>query len=334
MTNPIDVQSPRAEHAADVARLINDLTNDWLEWARTSEDELQKFWRSAAQQGLVGLVDGAVAGYGRIYATDAERQRLWLEIWVKIGAEELGIEEALLERLYQKAAARAASSDAGVLLCCHVESRRTHWRQALLNRGFELSRRPVRMLAEFDEPPMNVNWPQGVHVRTFEPTDERSLYDLHMRALKDASDFEAPGYEEWRDFTVGAQSFDPHLCFIAEAGSELVGVALTHVSALDASLGWFDMLGVRADWRHRGIGGALTRHLLREYHRRGFRRVGAGTEVDNPTGAYRVVAAAGFRTVQQFETYAKKLSGPSSGSALFFTRSARRLGRLVARFSR
>ena len=60
--------------------------------------------------------------------------------------------------------------------------------------------------------------------------------------------------------------------------------------------GFVRWLGVRADWRGRGIGLALLSRAFREFHERGERNASSlHVDTDNPTGATRLYERAGMR---------------------------------------
>ncbi len=68
-----------------------------------------------------------------------------------------------------------------------------------------------------------------------------------------------------------------------------------------------DTLGVRRQWRKRGIGLALLRHSFGEFYRRGKRMAGLGVDAENLTGALRLYENAGMHVHLAFDHFEKEL---------------------------
>ena len=72
-------------------------------------------------------------------------------------------------------------------------------------------------------------------------------------------------------------------------------------------MGWVEVLGVRRQWRRRGLALALLLHAFGEFHRRGHKRVGLGVDGENTTGAVRLYEKAGMRPGRQWDVYERQL---------------------------
>ena len=110
--------------------------------------------------------------------------------------------------------------------------------------------------------------------------------------------FEREPFELWSHWFVKDTAFDPSLWFLAEAGDDLAGIALTRESETEPGLGWVRILGVIPEFRQRGLAQALLRHTFGEYASRGLERVGLGVDAENPTGAVRVYERAGMHVAR------------------------------------
>jgi ribosomal protein S18 acetylase RimI-like enzyme len=115
-----------------------------------------------------------------------------------------------------------------------------------------------------------------------------------MDSFADTWMFARESFEVWSHWFVKDNGFDPSLWFLAEAGDELAGIAMTRVSDNEQGLAWVRILGVLPKFRQRGLAQALLRHTFAEYARRGLDRVGLGVDAENPTGAVRVYERAGM----------------------------------------
>ena len=75
----------------------------------------------------------------------------------------------------------------------------------------------------------------------------------------------------------------------------------------DPQLAWINTVGVRSQWRRRGIAHALLRHSFRELYQRGKRRVALGVDSQSLTGATRVYERAGMKPVRTWVVFEKEL---------------------------
>jgi mycothiol synthase len=97
---------------------------------------------------------------------------------------------------------------------------------------------------------------------------------------------------------------DLSLWWVVDDGDELAAVSLNrwHFSG-DPQFGWIDVLGVRPEWRRRGLATALLLHTFRDFRRRGATRVGLGVDGENTTGAVRLYEQVGMRVVRRTDIY-------------------------------
>jgi GNAT superfamily N-acetyltransferase len=117
-------------------------------------------------------------------------------------------------------------------------------------------------------------------------------------------------YDAWHRNTLGRSDFDPSLCYVVQAGEEIVAATL---NLTFGDQGWIRTLGVRRPWRRSGVGLALLHQSFGEYYRRGVRTVALGVDAGNPTGATRLYEKAGMRPVLQFDFYQKMLRQEGGG---------------------
>ena len=91
----------------------------------------------------------------------------------------------------------------------------------------------------------------------------------------------------------------------AREGDEIVGVLRGDPERGGAA--WVGALGVRRQWRKRGLGLALLRHAFAEFYRRGQPRIGLGVDAQNPTGATRLYERAGMHIAYEAVAFSKEL---------------------------
>ena len=151
-------------------------------------------------------------------------------------------------------------------------------------------------------------WPDGVTVRTFEPGDEQTFYDVHQETFEDTWEPIREAYDEWAHWLLGGPDFVPELWFLASAGEEPAGFALCHPYKTRPELGWVRILGVRRAWRRRGLGRALLLHAFRELSKRGMRHAGLGVDATSLTGANKLYEQVGMRVTARFDIHEKVLA--------------------------
>lgn len=174
--------------------------------------------------------------------------------------------------------------------------------------GWKPIRSSYQMRIDLDGDMPEPRWPDGVAVRTLEPGEEERVYETNNAAFADHWDFAPQPYEHWRAY-VDRPNFDPSLWWLVEAGDELVAFsANTWHSSGDRRFGWIDTLGVRPQWRRRGLGTALLRQSFRDFRERGASLVGLGVDAENTTGAVRLYERVGMHVHRRNDAYEKVLS--------------------------
>lgn len=179
--------------------------------------------------------------------------------------------------------------------------------ELLEHEGFKRVRGSWHMQIELDEASSAPDWPDGITVRTFIPgQDNRAVFEAIDEAFHDHWGHIPMEYDKWEHWTVGRESFDPSLWYLAFEGDQLAGVSLCWYEA-PTQMGWVGTLGVRRPWRRQGLGMALLKHSFGQFYRRGQRKVKLGVDSQNLTGATRLYERAGMHIVRQFYTYEKEL---------------------------
>ena len=173
------------------------------------------------------------------------------------------------------------------------------------NLGFREVRHFYRMRLDFERPPEPPDWPPGLAVSTFRREDARDFKATLDEAFAEEWGHHAMSFEEWLERRVEAPEADHSLWFLAREGDETAGVLRGEANKHGG--GFVAALGVRRQWRRRGLGLALLRHAFREFHRRGFPHVSLGVDAENPTGATRLYERAGMRVEKEDVVFEKEL---------------------------
>jgi GNAT superfamily N-acetyltransferase len=277
-------------------------------------------WRSpgfdpAQDIRLVFAPDGRMAGYIEVWKTAKPPVHPWMWGRVDPDFEGLGIGTWLLGWAEQHACLALEQLPPELRFAPRVGTYRAAHRSSQLFKdlGYTYNRSSYVMRIEMETPPAAPIWPEGIHLRTFNPeTDMEAVYQAEVDAFRDHFGFVEEPYDEglarFKHLETGYEGFDPSLFFLAMEAGQIAGFSLCPpCSYEDYSLGWVGTLGVRRPWRKRGLGLALLQHSFAEFYRRGKRKVGLGVDADSLTGALRLYEKAGMHIHQAFDLYEREL---------------------------
>jgi ribosomal protein S18 acetylase RimI-like enzyme len=141
------------------------------------------------------------------------------------------------------------------------------------------------------------NAPAGITIRARVETDDPAIVAVMAEAFEDPWDYE----EARQEFLVSA-TYDPSLWFVALDGDETVGALFGYIAN---GRGQISAVGVREEWRRRGIAGALLRASFARYRDRGVADVRLNVDRDNASGATHVYERAGMRLRRRWIVVAK-----------------------------
>jgi ribosomal protein S18 acetylase RimI-like enzyme len=296
----VNVRRPREADAPAIAQWITALDVHLLGRPTFTEADLRAEWRELDIARDVWLVDveGELAGCAALLTARAPAVRGYVHPRF-FGR---GIGARLVELTEAEALVRGAEAlRSGAL----AEDVRAH--ELLRSRGYREVRRFYRMTIELDELPEPADWPPGFRVA---PLDYDAEADEFHATLDDAFADEwghEPGTETgWRERRE-RRGLDPGLCFVVKNGTGAVAAAAL-CEEERFGVGWIAAIGVRREWRRRGLGLALLRHAFGELFRRGRRRIELGVDSDNPTGAPHLYERAGMRVAFSSVYFEKELT--------------------------
>ncbi len=245
---------------------------------------------------------GSALAYADLAQPDHEAGRIWLFLCVPerngddetIGAA-VGWAEAATRRLGLRVVRAPAQPGSAPALF-------------LAANGYAAIRHSFQMRIELGDAPAAPAWPEGITVRSFEPGEERAVYDAAEDAFDDHWDWTPLPFEEWLHHMTESTGFDPSLWLVAQDGDEIAGACICRYAPGEAELGWVRQLGVRPPWRRRGLGMALLLAAFGLFWERGTRAVGLGVDGESTTGAVRLYERAGMHVFHRFDTYEKELT--------------------------
>ena len=279
----------------------------------TTPEELEKEWQAptvnlATDSCLILAPDGTVAAYNSMWDT---APHVTPEQWGRVHPAHTG--RGLGTYLMAWAAARAqqaiaqAPAATRVVLTSWINAHDTATQALLTDWGYAHVRSAYRMVIDLrdDAPPPAPVWPEGFSVRTFVlGQDDEELVRTVRASFADHWGYVEHPFEEelenWRHNWATNASFDPSLWSLVVThtadGEQIVGTSFARLSLPeDPAMGWIFSLGVRREWRRRGLAHALLLDSFNRLYARGRRRVGLGVDAGSLTGATRLYEKAGMQ---------------------------------------
>jgi mycothiol synthase len=297
------LRAPTLADAPAAAAVVNDYAVRLTGSPDVAVDDVRGWWTQPApfelaRDALLAEEDGTVVGYADLGDQANDGKTFWLDVRGEA-------HEELLAELERRARERAAHESVVRAVPC---SQDTRLQATLAGRGYSVIRASYRMQVELGEGIRSPSWPTGVSVREARRGEEQVVYAVHQESFRDHWNFTEQPYDEWRHWLLETSGHDASLWFVAEAGGEIVGIALCRPQGHgDPSVGWVAVLGVLPAWRGQGIGLALLLHAFGAFAKRSYPHVALGVDAENTTGAVGLYERAGMHVVQKFEIWEKQL---------------------------
>jgi mycothiol synthase len=298
----VELRAPTLDDVEALTELINRDANELYGQPEESVESMRMWLTGPTLKPetdiRVAVVDEAYRGYVDI---DPDPEPIY---WVDLRVPPSESEDIRLE-LLDWAEARGKERGAAVLRF-HTASVDEPMIRLLESRGYRLIRHFYRMRIDFDAELPEPQWPEGITVRTATPDDAELAYEVHQESFEDHWEYSRSPYEQWQHHML-REGYDPTLWFLVEENGEVAAVAFNREHEAEKGLGWVSVLGVRKDWRRRGLGRALLLHSFHEFRRRGFHAAALGVDADSLTGANRLYESAGMSVVRRSDVYERAL---------------------------
>jgi mycothiol synthase len=180
--------------------------------------------------------------------------------------------------------------------------------------GYYLVRSYYRMQTDLSAPVDAPPLPDGLILRPFDETrDAQAVYEAHMETFADHWGYEQDTFEEWAYYILKAPESDPTLWLIAYDGGAIAGICLNSpYGESDPEMGYTNVLGVRRNWRKRGLGTTLLKQSFALFQERGFKRAALGVDAYSLTNAVALYERAGMHVQERTLAYRKMLRGEDS----------------------
>jgi len=156
------------------------------------------------------------------------------------------------------------------------------------------------MQHDLETPLSNVVMPPGIRFATWVPTLASQFFAVYQAAFR-----KRPGYPDWSQqewitwLGTDDDDFRPELSLLAYRDDMPVGFII-------CADRWIVQMGVRPEWRERGIGSALVAEVLRRFRAAGGDHVLLDVNINNPSAA-RVYTHLGFERIGRRARYMRVL---------------------------
>ena len=233
--------------------------------------------------------------------------------WVHPDRLDEGIGTALLDWGLTRAKERIELAPEGTQVVASSSLSDTHEPAISLveNSGFSMSRYFLEMRIDFADSPMVTEMPGGITLRNFEEADLEVLYDTVDQSFRDHFGYTERSREEglarWRTFTQ-IPGWDNSLVWMAIDGEESVGANVClGFHGDDRTTGYVASLGVRPEWRGRGLAKAMLTAAFAEFYDRGKKAAALHVDAESLTGATRLYESVGMQEVRRSRHYERQL---------------------------
>ncbi|MCG2783518.1 MAG: GNAT family N-acetyltransferase [Anaerolineae bacterium] len=264
---------------------------------------------------MIFAPDGTLVGALEVWDTGNPPVHPWIWFCVHPDYADKGIDAILLDWGEARAAQAVERVPDGIRFAPRTgfPVQNVRFKALAESRGYKYDRSFYRMATAFDSEPEVPPISEGIVIRPYNPeTEFEAVVRTMIESFRDHYGFvERPFEDELENFRhhfLGDPIYDPSLWFVAMDGDEMVGISVCRAEDYENSeQGFVNELGVRREWRKRGIASALLKTSFAEFYRRGKKGAALGVDANSLTGALKIYERAGMRPARQYDNYEKEL---------------------------
>ena len=176
---------------------------------------------------------------------------------------------------------------------------------------------PVRYFKEMLRPldgNVEVDTPDGISIVPFDRSYDAGTLTAWNESFADhwgSTPLDAATYQH----RIEGEGNLANASFLALAGDEVVGLCLNGSYPEDEEVierreGWTEVLGVKREWRGRGVAKALLKSSFNAFEDANMTHAAIGVDAENPTGALGLYESLGFEVAQGTVTFEIELPRP------------------------
>ena len=199
-----------------------------------------------------------------------------------------------------RGAIEKAPADARVVLQQSVTENERSANAFLQAAGYTHARHFWRMAVDLEDDVETADWPEAFELRTLDPAEDlppvvEAMIDAFRDHYGHVEGDPDEQLERIKHRMENDPAFDPKLHFLACSGDEIAAICFgSGEFGGDKNIGYVNALGVRRNWRRKGLALALLRHAFGELKSRGKKRAMLHVDAESLTGATRVYEKAGM----------------------------------------
>ncbi len=266
------------------------------------EELFTEAWRDMQRDSLGGFDgDGVLRAFAIVAVRpgDLRTLRAFLQGGVHPAWRGRGIGRAVLAWLEGRGRQKLVESgkELPARLAVFVDEHARDNRRLYAAAGFSPIRWYTEMRRDLSEPLPEVDL-GGVRIEPWRPDLDEAVRLAHNDAFADHWGSEPRTPQDWQH----GPHFVPEWSFVALAGDEVVGYTLSGRYEDDFPVtgfpfGYSELLGVRREWRGRGIAVALLARAMAAFRADGMAYAMLGVDTANPSGAHGLYERLGYRAV-------------------------------------
>ena len=150
--------------------------------------------------------------------------------------------------------------------------------------------------------------PADIRLEIWSDRNALIFYDTFTESFRDRGGPRESAIK-WISWNKDEADFRPDLCLLAYLGDQpaaFVTAGPLQPAQYDTPIGWIAQMGVRPQWRGRGIADGLIGEIGRRFRQEGFETLGLDVNLNNPR-AMRVYERNGFSVVGKRAKFSKLL---------------------------
>lgn len=299
------IKHPNLENAQEITDLIALCDIEEIGVPDITLDDTLGMWNSIKLETdawVVLAANNEIIGYGFVEVTGESRMDSC--VFVHPQFKNQGIGSLLLTKVEERAMQLATDKNGAQVLMNQIPFTNASARNLLENRGYQFSRLYKRMKIKMKEQPKQPVFPLGITIRHFQDNqDEESLYKVYDETFQDSWGYSKKDFTTWINQKKGA-NYDPSHWYIVWDDTKPVAFLM---GRMQEDCLFIDLLGVKRQWRKRGIGQAMLLHVFQEAYIRGQKTILLYVDSDSLTNAHRLYHQVGMHPDSQTALYKKEL---------------------------